>query len=113
MTTPAPFLRLDLDHHAAVFNFQGINGYPGVGTVRSLAGLGIPLPAVPWTDEFVALDDALAKRTATMQADVIHGGYGSVHVTHADDFVTTGEFFGLALGRKFGLGKNQHSAVGT
>jgi hypothetical protein len=106
-------LALDLDHHVAIFNLHGIDCDPGVGIVRGLAGLGIPLPAVPWTDELVAFDDPLTKRTATMQAVIIHRGDGSVHVGHADDFVAAGEFFGFALGGKIGLGKNEHLAVGA
>jgi hypothetical protein len=39
-----------------------------------------------------------------MQADVVYGGNYTVHIGNADYFVPVGEFFGLTLGRQFGLG---------
>jgi hypothetical protein len=101
----------NVDHDVAVFNFDRVHRNPGAGIVRGFAGLWVPLPAVPGANDFVAFDRSLAQRTATVQANVIHSGDGSVYVGDADDFIATGKFFGLAFGGEFGLGENQHSAL--
>jgi hypothetical protein len=63
---------------------------------------------VPRTDQFVSLDHALPQWTATMQANVVHGGDGAIHISYADYFVTQRKFFGFALGRKFGLSSESY-----
>jgi len=59
---------------------------------------------VPRANQLVAFEDALSQRPAAMQANVIHGGDGPIHVGNADDLITTRKFSGFAFRRKFGLG---------
>src|SRR5208282_1616471 len=104
---------LQLNHHVAAFHPDRINGNFRPRIVRGLARLRIPLPSVPWADQFVAFDDALSQRTAAMQANVIHRGDRPIHVGDADDLIATRKFPGFAFGRKLGLrGEfSEHSAV--
>jgi len=95
--------RLHFNHHIPTFNFQGVDRNLGSGIVGRLPSLGVPLPAVPGTDHLVSLNHALPQRTAAMQAFVVHGGDGSVHVGYADYFLTHWKFFSFTLGRKIGL----------
>ena len=54
------------------------------------------------------LDHAFAERAAAVQADVVHGAIGAVHVGDAYGVITcllgTGKFFGFVGGREGGLG---------
>ena len=108
---------LDLDQDFAIFHFDGIDRDFGSGIVDGLASLGIPLPAMPWTNEFAPFDDSLPQRSTTMQADVVHCGDSAVNVGDADDLVPTGEFASFAFGRKFRLrgefGEGGHGVLGA
>ena len=90
-------------HYVATFHFQRIDCNSRSRIVACLAGLRVPLPAVPGTDHLASLNHALSQRTALMQADVVHGGDGAVDVGDTDDFVTKRKFLGFAYRRKFGL----------
>src|SRR5882724_6241112 len=95
--------RLHFNHYVAAFNFQGIDSNLSSGIVTRLSRPGVPLPAVPGTNHFISLDQALPQGAASVQADVVHGRDSSVHVGYAYYSVTQGKFFGFALGGKVGL----------
>lgn len=69
---------------------------------------------MPGADDFVAFDDSLPQRAATMEAAVVHGGDDAVDVGDADDFVAVfisgyvfyfaGKFFGFTFSGKLGFG---------
>jgi hypothetical protein len=58
---------------------------------------------VPGADNFATFDHSLPQRPAAMQADVVHGAVGTVHVGDADRLLAAGKFFGFVGGREFGL----------
>ena len=82
---------------------MGYTATRALGIVLSLAGPGVPHPAMPGANDFVVGDDALADRPAAVQADVVHGGDGSVDVGDADHLVAERDLLGLALFGKVGL----------
>jgi hypothetical protein len=91
------------NHDIATFHLQRIDCNSRSRIVAGLAGLRVPLPAVPRTDYLASLNHALSQRTALMQADVVHSQEGAVDIGDADYFVTERKFLGLAYRRKFGL----------
>jgi len=94
---------LDLDQDITVFRLQRVNRELGIRVVRGLASLEIPCPAMPGADNLAALDHALAEGTAAVQAYIVYGAVGSVHVGDAYGLAPAGEFFGCAGGGEFGL----------
>ena len=91
------------NHDIATFHLQRIDCNSRSRIVAGLAGLRVPLPAVPRTDYLASLNHALSQRTALMQADVVHSREGAVDIGDADYFVTERKFLGLAYRGKFGL----------
>jgi len=85
--------RSDFDQHVAVLDLEGIDRDFCARVVH--ARLRIPLPPVPRADHLAIEDDSVAKRPATMQADVIHRGVFAIHVGNADLFFAAAELFGL------------------
>ena len=102
-----------VDHHVVAFDPDRINSDLRAGVMRGLARLGVPLPAMPWTNHFVTFDDTLSQRPTRVQADVIHSRDRPVHIGNADDFIATRKFPSFAFRRKFRLDSkfSEHSAL--
>src|SRR4051812_22682361 len=54
------------------FYLYRINFHFGCRTVAGFPGRSVELPAVPRTNDLVAVDHALPQRPAAVQADVVH-----------------------------------------
>src|SRR5882724_5516955 len=52
----------DFNHHVSAFHSQRVDRNSRAWVVRSLATLGIPLPAVPGTNHLVPVNHALPQR---------------------------------------------------
>src|SRR5579872_5500956 len=107
---------LHINQHILAFHLDGIHGQAESRTVACLPGLRVPLPAMPGANHLVVHDDALAQGAAAVQANVVHGGNGSVHVGDAHHFFANGEFFGFARLGQIGFGGNAsegHGAVAS
>jgi len=96
--------QLDFNQHVAIFDLQRVNSNLRAGILRGFAGLWIPRPAMPGAHYFAAFDHSLPQGAAAMEADIIHGAVGAVHVGDADGLVAAGKFFGFVGGREFGCG---------
>ncbi len=59
---------------------------------------------MPWAHNLPVFNHALPQRPAAVQADVVHGRDGAVHVSHADGLIAAGKFSGFVIGGEFGLG---------
>ena len=63
---------------------------------------------MPRAYQLIAFNRPLPQGTAPMQADVVYGRNHTIYIGYADYFVSTGEFFGFTLGRKFGLSSESY-----
>ena len=98
------FERSHFYHHVAVLNFDRIDGEFRLRVIFQLPGFRIVLPAMPWANELVAFDVALAERPAHVQAYIVHSSDGAADIGDADRLAFNLEFFGFAFGGKLGFG---------
>ena len=93
-----------LHQHILSLDSQWVNRDLGTGIVSNLAAFGIVLPAVPGTNNFSILHHALAQRSTTMQAHIVHSGVLALDIGDANGLFTNCEFPGFAFSRKTGFG---------